>query len=52
LQNLINIYSLLSNKKTEEIEQKYQGKGYGDFKNELAEVIIEFLEPFQQNVDS
>ncbi|XLQ19917.1 MAG: tryptophan--tRNA ligase [Candidatus Moraniibacteriota bacterium] len=52
LQNLINIYSLLSNKKTEEIEQKYQGKGYGDFKNELAEVIIEFLEPFQQKVNN
>ncbi len=48
LKNLINIYSLLSEKSIPEIEKMYQGKGYGDFKNDLAEVIVEFLTPFQE----
>ena len=52
LQNLINIYALLSKKSVEEIEQKYEGKGFGNFKSDLAEVVVEFLMPFQQRVDS
>ena len=50
LQNLINIHSLLSEKSTKEIEKLYAGKGYADFKTELAEVIINFLEPLQQKM--
>ena len=50
LQNLINIYSLLANKKPEEIVAMYAGKGYADFKNDLAEVIVAFLEPFQKRL--
>lgn len=50
LKNLINIYSLLSDKKPQEIEKMYQGKGYADFKNGLAEVIITFLTPFQERM--
>lgn len=50
LKNLINIYSLLSGKKTGEIEKMYAGKGYADFKKDLAEVIIEFLQPFQKRM--
>lgn len=51
LKNLINIYSSFSGKSPKEIEALYVGKGYGDFKNELAEVIIGFLEPFQQRLN-
>lgn len=47
LRNLINIYSLLSGKTPKEIEAMYQGKGYGDFKTDLAEVVVNFLTPFQ-----
>ena len=47
LQNLINIYALLSEKTTAEIEKMYAGRGYADFKKDLAEVIIGFLKPFQ-----
>ena len=47
LKNLINIYALLANISTQEVEQKFAGKRYGDFKNELAEVVVEFLVPFQ-----
>jgi tryptophanyl-tRNA synthetase len=50
LKNLINIYSLLSEKSTKEIEKMYAGKGYADFKAGLAEVIIAFLTPFQERM--
>ncbi len=50
LQNLINIYSLFSGDSTENIEKKYIGKGYGDFKNALADVVVNFLVPFQERV--
>lgn len=46
--NLLTIYHLLSGKTREECVDYFAGKGYGDFKNELAEVIINFLEPFQK----
>lgn len=48
--NLLTIYHLLSGKTTEECEAYFSGKGYGDFKRELAEVIVEFLRPFQNRV--
>lgn len=47
LHNLINIYSLLSGKKTQDIEAMYAGKGYADFKHGLGEVVALFLEDFQ-----
>jgi tryptophanyl-tRNA synthetase len=50
LRNLINIYTLLSGKSTQEIEAMYQGKGYGDFKSDLAEVVVNFLVPFQERL--
>jgi tryptophanyl-tRNA synthetase len=52
LKNLINIYSLLSDKKTEVIVADYKGRGYSDFKNDLAEVIINFLVPFQERLQN
>lgn len=48
LKNLINIYASFSGKTPQEIQTLFLGKGYGDFKAELAEVIIGFLEPFQE----
>jgi tryptophanyl-tRNA synthetase len=48
LKNLINIYASFSGKTPQEIQALYAGKGYGDFKTELAEVVIGFLEPFQE----
>lgn len=47
LKNLINIYTLLSGKKVDEVEAMYVGRGYGDFKADLAEVVVNFLVPFQ-----
>lgn len=47
LRNLINIYSLLSGKSVEEIVSMYEGKGYADFKRDLADVVVSFLTDFQ-----
>lgn len=52
LKNLINIYTLLSGKKVDEVEAMYQGKGYGDFKADLAEVVVNFLVPFQERMNA
>lgn len=48
--NLMNIYSLLdpSIKDIKQIENMYKDKSYVDFKNSVAEVIINFLRPFQE----
>ncbi len=50
LRNLLNIYALFSSKTPQEIAASYAGKGYGDFKVDLAEVIIGFLMPFQERL--
>jgi tryptophanyl-tRNA synthetase len=52
LKNLINIYSLLSDKKPQEIEKMYAGKGYAEFKKGLAEVVVNFLRPFQKKYNA
>jgi tryptophanyl-tRNA synthetase len=45
---LINIFSLISGKKPEEIATDYRELGYKKFKEDLTEAVINFLEPFQQ----
>ena len=34
--NLLSIYSIFSGKTIAELETQYEGKGYGDFKGDLA----------------
>ncbi|WP_394235422.1 tryptophan--tRNA ligase [Niallia oryzisoli] len=46
--NLLSIYSILSGKTITAIESQYEGKGYGDFKGELAQVVMDALSPIQQ----
>jgi tryptophanyl-tRNA synthetase len=48
LKNLFVIYSKLSGRDIAEIERLYQGKGYADFKNGLAEAIVSALKPIQE----
>ncbi|GLY11298.1 tryptophan--tRNA ligase [Pseudobacillus badius] len=48
ISNLISIYAVLSGLSVEEVETRYEGKGYGDFKAEMAEVVIRHLEPIQK----
>jgi tryptophanyl-tRNA synthetase len=46
--NLLTIYQIFTGLKKEEIEAKFAGKGYGDFKKALAEVVVEGLRPLQE----
>jgi len=50
INNLLTIYHLLTDKSPEEIEAHFSGSGYAKLKEELAEVTIEFLRPFQERV--
>ena len=46
--NLLNIYSAFSGMKVPDIEKKYEGCGYGDFKKDLVQVTIDAVTPIQQ----
>jgi tryptophanyl-tRNA synthetase len=46
--NLLNIYAGLTDLSVPEIEEQYRGKGYGDFKKELGEVVVETLAPIRE----
>ncbi|HBF1057181.1 TPA: tryptophan--tRNA ligase [Clostridioides difficile] len=48
IKNLIDIYSNLSKKSVEEIVNMYEGKGYGIFKEDVAEVVSEALKPIRE----
>jgi len=50
INNLLTIYQLLTDKTPTACEENFAGKGYGAFKTELAEAVIEFLQPFQEKV--
>jgi tryptophanyl-tRNA synthetase len=49
ISNLLTIYSLLSGERIKEIEKLLEGKGYGDFKKNLADIVERFLIDFQKN---
>lgn len=51
IKNLLTIYSSLSGKSIKELEGNYHGKGYGDFKKDLAEVVVESLKPIKEKHD-
>lgn len=48
LKNLINIFSLITNQKPQEIVEKYQNQGYKEFKENLAQSLINYLKPIQE----
>ena len=43
----MSIYSCVTGLTNEQIEDEFAGKGYGDFKNAVADVVIASLEPLQ-----
>ncbi len=51
ISNLIRIYSIITNTNIEKCEQIFEGKGYGEFKIKVAEVIIEHLVPIQKKFE-
>ena len=52
IRNLLTIFQLLTGKSADECVAHFDGKGYGQFKTELAETTIEFLRPFQKRVNN
>lgn len=50
LANLLTIYSLVANRPIDEIVNRYTGKGYGDFKTDLARELTAFLSPLQTKI--
>lgn len=51
ISNLLSIYSIFTGKTIVELEAMYEGKGYGDFKSDLADVMVEFITPFQEKYE-
>jgi len=51
VKNLMTIYSKLTNDTIKEIEGKYDSKGYGAFKTDLAEIVVESLRPFKEKYE-
>lgn len=45
ISNLLTIYSTLAGRTIADIENEFAGKGYGDFKGAVAEVVVEYFRP-------
>ncbi|MQA12349.1 MAG: tryptophan--tRNA ligase [Pseudonocardiaceae bacterium] len=50
--NLLVIYSALTGRAIDELRDSYEGKGYGDLKKDIAEVLVDFVTPVQRHVQS
>jgi len=48
ISNLLTIYSALTDTPINDLEEQYAGRGYGDLKKDLAEVVVEFVTPFRE----
>ncbi|RPF52104.1 tryptophan--tRNA ligase [Aquisalibacillus elongatus] len=48
ISNLLNIYAGFTNKSVDQIVAEYEGKGYGDFKTDLAEIVSNYISDIQQ----
>ncbi len=48
--NLLTMYSGLTGESVEALEERYAGRGYGDFKGDLAEVVVDFVTPYRNKV--
>lgn len=48
ISNLLTIYSIFSGLSIEELEKKYVGSGYGQFKKDIVEVVNDHIQPIQQ----
>ena len=51
INNLMGIYSVVTGKSMQEIEDEFAGKGYGDFKVAVGEAVIEELRPIRERYE-
>ena len=47
ISNLLTIHSSLSGRSISDLEAEFDGKGYGDFKGAVAEVVVEYFRPIR-----
>ncbi len=52
ISNLLTIYAQLGNREVPRLVKDYKGKGYGDFKKDLAVVVAKFLTNFQEKYNA
>jgi len=45
--NLVAIYMAVTGRTAEEVETRFAGKGYAEFKRELGDVLVALLDPIQ-----
>src|SRR4029079_6123456 len=50
INNLLEIYHLITGQTPQQVEEHFAGKGYAKLKGDLAEATVEFLKPIQQRV--
>ncbi|MDQ1537170.1 MAG: tryptophanyl-tRNA synthetase, partial [Actinomycetota bacterium] len=48
ISNLLTIFGALSGRSIGELEGEYEGRGYGDLKKDLAEVVVEMATPYRE----
>jgi tryptophanyl-tRNA synthetase len=48
ISNLLTIYAALTGRTIDELLEGYDGRGYGDLKKDLAEIVVEFVKPIQE----
>ena len=51
ISNLLNIYSAFSGLSVEDLEKKYEGCGYGDFKKDLVGVTVDAIKPIRERYE-
>jgi tryptophanyl-tRNA synthetase len=47
ISNLLTIYAALTGRTIDELLERYDGRGYGDLKKDLADVVVDFVTPFR-----
>ncbi|MGA8116708.1 MAG: tryptophan--tRNA ligase [Actinocatenispora sp.] len=50
--NLLTIYSALAGRPVADLESEYAGRGYGDLKKDLGEVVAEFTQPIRERTQA
>ncbi len=48
ISNLLTIYAALTGRTIDDLLEAYDGRGYGDLKKDLAEIVVDFVKPIQE----
>ena len=52
ISNLLTIYECLTDTPIDDIVKKYEGKGYAEFKKDLAEITVNYMKPIQEKYNN